>query len=81
MDWLSPGFIQHQLNQSGESHSSEGVSAQIEKAEKLMNHLKESGRTLRVTIPYTVTTYTDDDVQFRQSRQDCWVSFDIIIPN
>ena len=81
MDWLSPDYIQHQLAQSGASQSSEVISTRIEKAEKLMKHLEESGGTMRVIIPYTVTPYSDDDERFRQGRREGWVSFEIAIPN
>lgn len=81
MDWLSPDYVQHQIAQSGASQSAEVISNRIEKAEKLMKHLEESGGTLRVNIPYTVIPYTDNDEQFRQNRQEGWVSFDIAIPN
>jgi len=80
LDWMRPEFDQEQLEKSEkEPDLARFFHETIMKAQKLRERLAQNNGVLQLTVPYTVTPYSDDDQQMHDGRYTKHVTFDINI--
>ena len=78
LDWLSPGYDQEQLEWSKDTPElSDMIQERIAKAQKMRGLVAQQNGLLKVSIPYTVTPYSDDDQQMQNERYMNYVTFEI----
>lgn len=76
LDYLEPDYIKNQEYMLAAYPEQVFRKDNIETAEKLMD-LMESAQTMELTIPYTVTPYTEDDAQLYSGGHTGEVSFTV----
>lgn len=80
LDWMRPEFDQEQLEWSKDQPELSGmIQERITKAQRLRERLAQNNGVLQLTIPYTVTPYSDDDQQMHDGRYTKHVTFEINI--
>lgn len=80
LDWLSPDYDQQQLEWSkGMPQLSGMIQERIRKARIMRESVALQNDVMQISIPYTVTTYSDDDQQMQDSRYMKYVTFEINI--
>lgn len=78
LDWLSPDYDQKQLDLIHEMPDSSDMFLQrIEKARKMREYAAQQNGVLLVSVPYSVTAYSDDDQQMYDSRYTKHVTFEM----
>lgn len=80
LDWLSPDYDQEQIEWSKDTPQLAGmIQERIAKARKMREHVERLNGLLRVSVPYTVTPYSEDDQQMQDERYMKYVTFEIEI--
>lgn len=80
LDWLTSDYDQQQLERSKDMPQfSDMIQERIQKAELMRERVTLQNGTLQVSLPYTVTTYSDDDQQMHDSQYQNNVTFEIDI--
>jgi len=80
LDWMRPEFDQEQLDWSEkEPGFAKMIHERITKAQKLRERVAQNNGVLQLTIPYTVTPYSEDDQQMFDGRYTKHVTFEINI--
>ena len=80
LDWLSATYDQEQLDWSKDMPQLSGmIQERIRKARIMREHVALQNGTLELSIPYTVTAYSDDDQQMKASEYMKYVTFHIDI--
>lgn len=80
LDWLSPSYDQEQLEWSKDTPELSGmIQERIRKAGIMRERVALQNGTLELSIPYTITPYSDDDQQMRDSQYVKYVTFEIDI--
>jgi len=78
LDWLSPAYDQEQLEWSRDIPELSGtIQERIWKAGFMREQVARMNGTLQASIPYTITVYSDDDQEMRDSRYMKYVTFEI----